>query len=166
MNLGLPPHNSSRNSKYRQLPLTGTLLLCLLLLLAACETLESRLTRNQEVLKKSPPEHQALIQQGRIQVGFTPTEVYLAWGAASHKSFTESSQGLEETWFYTLTQSETYYQPERYYDRRYDVWRYVDRPYQRSLEYIFQTVIFNNGAVTSFTTYPSYIPYLNGRSLR
>lgn len=165
MSLGLPARNNTQYSRSHHLPLVGTLLLCLLLL-AACETLDSRLARNQEALKNSPPEHQSLIQQGRIQVGFTPTEVYLAWGAASHKSFTESSQGLEETWFYTVTQTETYYREERYYDRHYDVWRYVDRPYQRYVESIFQTVIFSNGVVASFTIYPSYIPYLNGRPLR
>lgn len=165
MNLGLLPHNSSQTRKSSCLPLAGTLFLCLLLL-AACETLGNRLNRNQELLKSLPPEHQALIQQGRIQVGFTPTEVSLAWGAPTHKAFTESSNGNEETWFYTMTQTETYYREERYYDRRRDLWRYVDRPYQRYTEYIFQTAIFSNGLVASFTLYPSYIPYLSGRSLR
>jgi len=152
--------------KVKHLPfLAGSLLLCLMLL-AGCETLDNRLARNQELLKNSPAEHQSLIQQGRIQVGFTPTEVYLAWGAPTHKAFTENAQGSEETWFYTLTQAETYYREERYYDRRYDMWRYVDRPYQLYLEYIFQEAIFINGALSSFTIYPSYKPYLSGQSLR
>jgi len=166
MSLGLPlTDNHYRALKfYRLTLLASSLVFCLLL--TACETLDSRLTRNQDLLKNLPVEHQSLIQQGRIQVGFTPTEVYLAWGEPTHKAFTENAQGSEETWFYTLTQTETYYREERYYDRRYDMWRYVDRPYQRYLEYIFQEAIFTNGALSSFTVYPSYKPYLSGQPLR
>lgn len=164
MNLGLPLNKYHRALSPRLLSLAGSVAL-FLLLLTGCETLDSRLTRNQGVLKNLPAEHQSLIHQGRIQVGFTQTEVYLAWGAPTHKAFTENAQGSAETWFYTVTQTETYYREERYYDRRFDVWRYVDRPYQRYLEYIFQEAVFSNGALSSFTIYPSYKPY-SEQSLR
>ena len=158
---GPPPTDHPR----RLLPLChlrliGALLLCLLLL-SACETLDSRLARNQALLQTLPASHQALIQQGRILVGFTPDEVYLAWGAPTHKSFTENTVGNAETWIYTITQTETYYQEERYYDRQYDRWRYIERPYQRYLELAFQEATFTNGTLSSFTVYPSYKPYLS-----
>lgn len=164
MSLGLLPCNRPR-APLSRLPLTCGLLLCLLLL-AGCETLENRLLRNQALFKGLPPQHQSLIQQGRLQVGFTPTEVYLAWGAPSHKAVTENAEGSLETWFYTMTQTETYYREERYYDRDLDIWRYVDRPYHRYLEYLYQEAVFKDGALDSFTLYPSTRPYLNGHSLR
>lgn len=158
MSLGLPP-----TERLRRLSLIGRLFLTLLLL-SACETLDTRLARNQELLQTLPADHQALIQQGRIQVAFTPAEVYLAWGAPTHKSFTENTLGDAETWIYTVTQTETYYREERYYDQRYDRWRYIERPYQRYLEFIFQEATFTNGTLSSFTVYPSYKPYLSGQS--
>jgi outer membrane protein assembly factor BamE (lipoprotein component of BamABCDE complex) len=150
--------------RHWHLPLAGCIWLCLLLL-ASCETLDRRLARNQALLQNLPAEHQSLIQQGQIKVGFTQTEVYLAWGAPARKAFTENTRGSEETWFYTLTQTETFYREERYYDRGHDIWRYIDRPYQGYLEYIFQEAIFSNGALSSFTFYPSYKPY-SDQSLR
>lgn len=137
-----------------------------LLLLAACETLDNRLARNQALLNTSSAEHQDLIRQGRIEVGFTPTEVYLAWGAPSHKAFTEDARGREETWLYTLTQTETSYREERYYDRGLDLWRSLDYPYQRSRELIFQEARFENGLLSSFTIYPTFKPYHRDRSWR
>lgn len=165
MSRGLPLNNSHPRALPRRGLALATLLLSLLLL-AACETLENRLARHQAVLQDFPVEHQGLIQQGRIQVGFTPTEVYLAWGAPTHKAFTENVRGSEEIWSYTMTQTETYYREERYYDWKHEVWRYLDRPYQRYLEYIFQEAIFSNGTLSAFTLYPSYKPYLSGQSVR
>jgi len=139
-----------------------TLILCCLLLVTACETLDSRLTRNQALLSSLPAEHQSLIRQGRVAVGFTQAEVYLAWGAPSHKTFTENTRGNEEAWLYTTTQTETTYREERYYDPRLDRWQVIDRPYQRSLLAISQEAIFSNGTLDSFTLYPSPKPYGQG----
>lgn len=135
------------------------LLLCCLLLLTACETLNSRLTRNQALLATFPAEHQSLIRQGQVAVGFSQAEVYLAWGAPSHKTFTENTRGHEEAWLYTTIQTETTYREERYYDPRFDSWQVIDRPYQRSFEVINQEAIFSNDRLDSFTLYPSPKPY-------
>ncbi len=143
-------------------PAVSCLLLCLLVLLAGCETLDSRLARNQTILLNLPPEHQSLIRQGRIAVGFTPEEVYLAWGAPSHKAITESVQGRLETWSYTAIQTDTYYREERYFDWDLRMWRFVNRPYSRQVEYLYQEATFANGALSSFTIYPSYRPYSTG----
>ena len=106
MNLGLPLNNHHPVLSPKLLTQVGGLVF-FLLLLTGCETLDSRLSRNQNVLNNLPAEHRSLIQQGRIQVGFTPTEVYLAWGAPTHKAFTENTSGSAETWVYTVTQTET-----------------------------------------------------------
>ncbi|MBA3014886.1 MAG: hypothetical protein KKD63_03000 [Proteobacteria bacterium] len=140
----------------------GLLAVCAFFCLAAtgCETLDSRLTRNKATLGALPETHQSLIRQGKIQIGFTPAEVYLAWGAPTHKSFTENAQGSIETWHYTNTQTETYYREERYFDRDYGRWRFIDRPYYQYFEYLYQEAMFTNGALSSFTLYPSALPYL------
>lgn len=164
MSPGHPLNNRRLGSARRRLTMVGRLLLGLLLLLAGCETLENRLGRNQALLKTLPPEHQSLIQQGQVQVGFTPAEVYLAWGAPNHKAITENAAGRQETWSYTTTQTETYYREERFYDWEFNTWRFVDRPIHRYLEYLYQEAIFSGGALTSFTIYPSYQPYLSGHS--
>jgi len=129
-------------------------------LVSGCETLDNRLARNQAALNALPPGHQDIIRQGKVQVGFTPEEVYLAWGAPSHKAFTETAEGRFETWYYTSTQTETYYLEERYFDRDEGRWRFIDRPYHRYLEYLYQEAVFSNGTLASFTFYPSTRPYL------
>lgn len=159
---GLPPTDRCRRQDASRQPMVCWLLF-VLLLLAGCETLDSRLTRNQGLMKSLPPPHQDLIRQGRIQIGFTPSEVYLAWGTPSHKAFTENAQGSQETWYYTLIQTETYYRPEHYYDPESGSWWSVDRPYSRSLEYLFQEATFSNGTLSSFTVYPSYKPFASGQ---
>lgn len=149
-------------SRWRLVVKVGGLLAAgvfLCLFLTGCETLDSRLTRNQAVFNDLPPAHQSLVRQGKIQVGFTPTEVYLAWGAPTHKTFTENAQGGIEIWSYTTTQTETYYREERYFDREYGRWRFVDRPYQRYLESLVQEAVFTNGLLSSFTFYPSLQPF-------
>lgn len=156
MNRGLLSTNRWPLTKFAW-QLAACALLCLAL--ASCETLDSRLTRNQATLNALPPAHQSIIRQGKVQVGFTPEEVYLAWGAPAHKSFTENAEGGIETWYYTSTQTDTYYREERYFDRDLDRWRFIDRPYHRYLEYLVQEAVFTNGTLSSFTFHPSSRPY-------
>ena len=129
------------------------------LLITGCETLSSRLARNQDVLNSLSFENQALIRQGQIKVGFTPVETYLAWGAPSHKAITESTRGSLETWIYTVVHTETYYRQKRIYNTSLERWEYIDKPYQRHSEYIAKEAIFQDGRVDSFTLYPSAKPY-------
>jgi len=159
-----PGHARSDSNAIRLTRTFYGLLLLALLLLAGCETLNSRLARNQGVLRTLPAQHQALIQQGRIEVGFTPTEVYLAWGAPSRKAITKNAGGDSETWYYTATQSETFYQEERYYDWEYGVWRRFERPISRYREYLTQEAVFTNGTLSSFTLYPTAEPFRNAPS--
>jgi hypothetical protein len=159
-----PGHLRSDRAAFRLGRAFRGLLILALLLLAGCETLNSRLARNQGLLQTLPAQHQALIQQGRIEVGFTPTEVYLAWGAPSRKAITKNAGGSSETWYYTATQSETFYQEERYYDWEYGVWRRFERPFSRYREYLTQEAVFTNGTLSSFTLYPSAAPFPNNRS--
>lgn len=131
-------------------------LLCLplLLILTSCETLSSRLARNQETLQNLPQEHQDVIVEGKIKVGFTPVEVYLAWGAPDHKAITESTQGSTETWVYTQTQTDTYYRQHRVYNAHSDRWEYIDKPYQIQSKFVVKEAVFLDGRVDSFTLFP------------
>lgn len=158
MSSGLPLHSRCCRLPGKGLPVICALLLCLLM--AACETLENRLTRNQALFQDLPLAHQSLIREGRVQVGFTPSEVYLAWGAPTHKAITENAQGRQEAWYYTTTQTDTVYREERYYDRQLNSWRFVDRPHHRAHEALLQEAVFSEGALSSFTIYPSAQPFL------
>ncbi len=129
------------------------------LALIACETTQKRIERNYAYFRSLPAVHQNLIRQGRIKVGFTTEEVYIAWGRPSHKALTESSRGRMETWIYTRTRTQTYYEPIRWYDRKTDTWRYIDEPRYLYREYIAKDVVFLKGRVNAWTVYPKSIPY-------
>ena len=135
------------------------LAIILFFLLSGCETLSSRLERNIEALHSLPQPHQDLIRQGQIQVGFTPLEIYLAWGAPDHKAITENTKGSLETWIYTVTRSETYYRQRRLYNQTIDRWEYIENPYQIHREYVTKEAVIIDGHLDSFTLSPSAKPY-------
>ncbi len=157
---GLPPNNRCRRRTPSGLPLVCCLLF-VLSWLAGCETLANRLERNQKLFETLPPQHQELIRQGRVQVGFTPIEVYLAWGAPTRKAITESARGRQETWYYTTTQTETYYRREPYYSPGYGYWWGLDQPYSLYREYLYQEAVFSEGVLSSFTLHPSATPFFS-----
>ena len=132
-------------------------LLCLplVIFLSSCETLSARLDRNLETLHSLPADHQTFIRQGTIKIGFTPVEVYLAWGAPDHKALTENTQGSLETWVYTQTYTETHYRQRRVYDTSSEKWEYIDKPYQVHSRYLVKEAVFLDGKLDSFTLFPS-----------
>jgi len=164
MNPGLVANDHRPTRTLSSLSLVWGLLLCsLLALTTGCETLNARLARNQALFGSLAPEHQELIRQGQIQVGFAPDEVYLAWGAPSRKALTENARGKIETWYYTAIHTETYYWSDPfYYDNwGYGGWRRYDYPVYRYREYLLKEAIFTNGKLSSYTVHPSYEPFVN-----
>ena len=170
MNPGLVAHDhlpTTRSVSTLSLARLLLLLGCIFLLTSGCETLNARLARNQALLMTLPAEHQALIRQGQIKVGFAPDEVYLAWGAPSRKAVTENARGKVETWYYTFIQDETYYWEDPYYGWGMGGWRSIDRPLYRYQEYLLREALFTDGKLSSYTIHPSdQQPYLNGPPLR
>ncbi|AOS43749.1 hypothetical protein Verru16b_00804 [Lacunisphaera limnophila] len=72
--------------------------------LAGCQSVESRIKEKPEVYAGLDLETQDKIQQGIIDIGFTPDMVYLALGEPSQKRETKTENGRTQTWIYN-----TYY---------------------------------------------------------
>ncbi|HVU34398.1 MAG TPA: hypothetical protein VHE61_13265 [Opitutaceae bacterium] len=83
-------------NKLIQLPL----LLCGVLLLGACSTVDSRINQKSAVFNSLDPNTQATIKNGDIALGYTPDMVYMALGQPDLKRNRITSGGETETWIY------------------------------------------------------------------
>lgn len=134
-------------------------LLLPLLFLAGCETVQNRIDDNYPYFMSLSPSHREIIRQGRIGIGFTPDEVYLAWGSPSHRIFSQSSRGRGEKWVYTSIGRDTYYRRIRRYNSVSSKWYYDEEPVYIRREYIVKDVLFIDGRVDAWTLYPADILY-------
>jgi hypothetical protein len=102
----------------------SALLAAALLLVAGCESArEARIRRNPHVYSQLDPQAQYNIQQGMIDLGYTPDMVYLALGKPDERRETLTADGVRQTWIYS-TYFERYegtrhvgYHRRLYYDR-------------------------------------------------
>jgi hypothetical protein len=76
------------------------LLAAAVLLLAGCSGSASRIKRQKELFSSFPPEAQAKIREGKVELGFTPEMVAMAWGAPDRKSKSTTAAGEDEVWSY------------------------------------------------------------------
>ncbi|NOZ11560.1 MAG: hypothetical protein GXP09_11030 [Gammaproteobacteria bacterium] len=129
-----------------------------LLFLGACETTAKRIERHQDLFNALPAPHQGLIQSGKIQVGFTADEVYLAWGRPTRKSITEDGQGQNQTWVYIVTRTITQYYPVHHYRHGYDSGYHINDPYYFQYYYVAKDVVFANGQVSGWTVHTPPVP--------
>jgi hypothetical protein len=135
--------------QFRIHPIVAMLLFC-----GACSTVSTRIKERPLAFTKLSPAEQALVRAGKIQNGFSPDEVYLAWGKAD-KITPGSAQGKpSETWIYVGFRQEVipYYEvipqaagrhgfvPDTIYSPIY-----VSHPYLR------QQATFQNGKVVAWT---------------
>lgn len=118
-----------------------------------CENAAMRVKQDPAFFQSLPPEHQRSIQKGEIRIGFTPGEVYLAWGWPNHKQISENSRGRAETWIYTRRETDPHYLKERWYNAATNTWEYVNDPNIRR-EYIVKDAVFISGRVDAFNLYP------------
>lgn len=72
--------------------------LLLLLLLAGCDTIASRIAQKPELFATLDAETRELIEEGHIGLGFTPDMVFMALGKASEVE--TSSDGRDVFWTY------------------------------------------------------------------
>ncbi len=72
----------------------------LVLALAACSTVNSRIDEKPDVFAKLDPATQAKIKQGIIDVGFTPDMVYIALGRPDERRERVTPAGRETMWIY------------------------------------------------------------------
>ena len=69
-------------------------------LVAGCSTPASRIEKHLDVFNTFPLEAQALIRQGKIDIGFTPDMVRIALGDPSREYNRKSADAESEVWSY------------------------------------------------------------------
>ena len=67
---------------------------------AACSTVDSRIGRNQALFDSYPPEVQAKIRNGMVEVGYTPEMVIMALGEPSRRVEIQEEDRVAEVWTY------------------------------------------------------------------
>jgi hypothetical protein len=77
----------------------------LMLALAGCHTIDSRISEKQDIFNRLDPQVQAKIRQGIVEVGYTEDMVYIALGAPDARHDKVTGKGDETTWIY-----KTYYE--------------------------------------------------------
>ncbi|HXA14625.1 MAG TPA: hypothetical protein VNW23_05815 [Opitutaceae bacterium] len=77
----------------------------LLLTLAGCNTIDSRISEKQAVFDRLDPQVQAKIRQGIVEVGYIEDMVYIALGRPDARHQKVTAKGDETTWIY-----KTYYE--------------------------------------------------------
>lgn len=90
----------------------------LLLFLAGCSTIESRIQSNPQVYGLLTPADQSLVRQGGIREGLSKAAVYLAWGSPDRIRSGVQSGRTFEAWTYTTLRSQ--FAPNYYYYPGYD----------------------------------------------
>lgn len=70
--------------------------------LSACSTIASRIKDHQAAFDASSPETRAKIQQGRVDVGFTPEQVVMAIGHPQRVYAKLTTAAPQEIWVYGI----------------------------------------------------------------
>jgi outer membrane protein assembly factor BamE (lipoprotein component of BamABCDE complex) len=87
---------------------TVALLAALLLgALTGCETPSSRIKRHPEMFARFPPEVQAKVREGVVELGYTKDMVMIALGAPDRHYIRRSDRGLTEIWSYVEVEYRT-----------------------------------------------------------
>jgi hypothetical protein len=105
---------------------SGALTLTMLastLILAACSTVETRISGHPEIYQSLSPSDQALVSQGQIRDGMLPNAVYLAWGSPDRKIVGNMRGRSTETWVYVHYTTYSYPYPYPFYGPGYG-WGY------------------------------------------
>lgn len=126
----------------------------LALLLAGCSTPDARIKKNPELFAGFPPDVQANVKAGKIEIGYNKDMVYIALGKPDREYTRRTATGQFEVWSYVGTFSTIDRQlvsgpfrvrdPQRGYRTVYDsVWVDV----QQLHEYERLRVEFEDGTV-------------------
>lgn len=68
--------------------------------LAACQSPQSRIKKDQAAFDAYPPEVQSAIREGRVEAGFTPEQVAMAIGRPERIYTEKTAASMRETWEY------------------------------------------------------------------
>ena len=137
-----------------------TFVVCLAALaLAGCSTVQSRIEEKAAVFNALPPDQQANIRQGLVDIGYTPDMVYIAMGKADRVVERATSEGNQTVWVYNSYYREYQgsafagYRRSVYYDPRIRAYRVYYTPvhadvYEDRVEEVAR-VVFKDGKVSS-----------------
>lgn len=101
--------------------------LCLVLL-AGCDTVDSRIHDSPQVFARLNPDQQALVKAGQIAVGFDMDTVKLALGDPTRVTLSTDKNGQHEVWHYTTYED---YQGVVIYQGYYHRWGGWGSPFWR-----------------------------------
>lgn len=107
-------------------------------------TIASRKQERYAAYTALPPDVKASVDQGRVKAGMNMDAVYIAWGKPSQVVSGGTAAGETTTWIY----QGGYVDEQRFWGRRQMYYAYSPRTYIRG------QVVFMNGVVTSWQTYP------------
>lgn len=127
-------------------------ILTAVVLLAGCATPQTRIAANRVLYDSLPAESQALIQEGRVAVGFTAEMVKLALGEPDRVYSRTDASGKSESWAYTSYRLGDGHRIYTGYYHSWYPWRY---PYY--MNYAFDDrevyertkIVFKDGVVDS-----------------
>lgn len=74
---------------------------CACVLVASCASPDSRIRRNAELFETFPPEVQAAVRDGRVDLGFNQDMVFIALGKPNREYTRRTRQGEFVVWAYT-----------------------------------------------------------------
>lgn len=74
----------------------------LIVLSAACSTVDSRIRRHQDAFDASSPEVQEKIRAGQVEVGFTQEQATMALGRPDRVSTRKTAIATQEVWAYGI----------------------------------------------------------------
>ena len=78
-----------------------------LLVLMGCATPESRIKEKPEVFAGFPPDVQANVRAGKIDIGYDKDMVYIALGKPERQYTRKTKDGTTEVWSYTASYTTT-----------------------------------------------------------
>ena len=134
--------------------LTGHLIFSALacLLMGCYSTPQTRIDRNPDLYATFSEEDKALIQEGKVEVGFTQEMVRMAAGPPHRKETKKNQTGADEVWTYFNYRTVFFFYPPYNIDGPH---HWDGDPFEPSLPFLDQSnkklvVNFENGAVIAF----------------
>ncbi len=118
--------------------------------MAGCASPDARIKRSPEAFERLSPEHQALVREGKVGIGFEADAVRLAVGAPDRTWTRTDASGVSEVWSYTTWTTDRGMPLYRgWYHHGMSAYPYyLNDPARREQEY-FKVVFGPNGKVTA-----------------
>jgi hypothetical protein len=128
------------------MPVIFTLLLAVSVWLTGCASPDARIKRSPEMFARLSPEHQALVREGKVGVGFGVDAVRLAVGEPDRVWVRTDATGTSEVWSYT-TWATDFGRPlyRGWYHAYSDLSPYYYLNSERRREHEYFKVVFDNG---------------------